>query len=120
MKHCFTLKCCNHHIAIADLSTDFYSGTPSQLYLSRINVPGDHIGQGFGRTLMHQVLDAADDEAITLALELNPTYGLSFDQLEAWYRRLGFEYDDNMISVMVRNPLHLFPIITNTLSPYYS
>lgn len=72
--------------SIVDLSPE-HDG----LLLNRINVPKTQRGKGNARKLVSQVLADADAERVTLYLWIQPSGGLDFDQLEAWYRRLGFE-----------------------------
>lgn len=60
------------------------------MLLTRINVPREHRGKGHARALLKRILDDADNEGVTLWLEISPSDGLDYDQLEAWYRRRGF------------------------------
>lgn len=66
-------------------------------------------GQGYGRLLMAEVLADADREGVTLCLEILPDHpafgGLTYEQLEAWYMRLGFVWNDEgfMIRPNVRS-----------------
>lgn len=83
MKSCYVIK---EHRAIADLC-DYYG---KGLILTRINVPKASRGRGVARQLLATILADADRENVTLFLEISPSDGLSFSQLEAWYKRHGF------------------------------
>lgn len=72
--------------SIADLC-DYYG---RGLLLTRINVPKASRGQGHARALLERILDDADRERVTIFLEISPSDGLNFAQLEAWYLRHGF------------------------------
>lgn len=72
--------------SIVDLC-DYYG---KGLIITRVNVPHERRGQGHGRALMQRVCAAADATRTTLYLEILPSGGLDYDQLEAWYSRLGF------------------------------
>lgn len=77
--------------SIADLCD--YDGRG--MLLTRINVPKAARGRGHARRLLDRILEDADHFRVTLFLEISPSDGLDFDQLEAWYMRHGFErYDD--------------------------
>lgn len=85
MKTCYVIK---EVWAIADLVS------PGELMphwtITRINVPVDHRGHGYGRQLLQMIIDDADQESITLALEPSPSDGLDYDQLVNWYARHDF------------------------------
>ena len=73
--------------------------------ISRINVPRENRGKGYGSQLLRQVLDIADQEKIRLYLEIAPSDGLNYEQLEAWYKRYGFVWHPRYPnSIMVRYP----------------
>ena len=72
--------------SIADVCTVFQGG----LTITRINVPKAHRGQGHARKLLAEILTDADREGVVLLLEISPSDGLSWSQLEAWYTRHGF------------------------------
>lgn len=61
------------------------------LMITRINVPEPHRGKGIGHKLLTQCCADADMLGITLWLEIQSSDGLSYDQLEAWYKRHGFK-----------------------------
>ena len=84
MKSCYVDKATR---SIADLC-DYYG---QGLLLTRINVPKASRGQGHARKLLARILADADAEGIALFLEISPSDGLSFAQLEAWYLRHGFK-----------------------------
>lgn len=79
--------------AIADLSTPGAFGDIPGYVVNRINVPVSHRGRGHGRELLREICRDADSEGATLYLCINPTGPLDHDQLDAWYRRYGFEDD---------------------------
>jgi ribosomal protein S18 acetylase RimI-like enzyme len=58
--------------------------------ISRINVPREHRGKGYGSQLLTQILADADKENAELWLEVSPSDGLSYSQLVTWYERYGF------------------------------
>lgn len=73
--------------SIADL--DEYYGIGWQI--TRINVPEKYRGQGIASQLLRDIIAEADREQVRLYLEIVPTGGLNYDQLDAWYRRHGFK-----------------------------
>ena len=60
--------------------------------ISKIEVPPELRGRGFGRQLLAAVCDAADgaNVTITLTVERYSRSGLHKQVLRAWYRRMGF------------------------------
>jgi hypothetical protein len=40
---------------------------------------------------MRRVLEDADNEGVTLFLDIVPSTGMQYDELRAWYVRLGFK-----------------------------
>lgn len=103
MKTCFMLEIEPGRAAIADLVSGRDMGLPpGTLILTRINVPVQCRGKGHGSYLLQTVLDAADAEQVTLALEVMPSGDLSFAQLELWYERHGFKYGQH--GLMWRKP----------------
>ena len=94
MKTCFV----NYdHRAIVDLCP-YEDG----LIITRINVPELSRGKGIGSALLNEVLREADKTNTTLYLEILSSGPLSYDQLEAWYKRHGFK--GNML--YIRKPNH--------------
>lgn len=77
--------------------------------VTRIIVAEANQGRGVGRALMARLLKAADEEKITLYLEVNP-YGLiDREGLERWYERCEFRkealwLDGDLITLYVRRP----------------
>lgn len=73
-------------------------------------------GQGIARNLMKLVLEEADEEGVTLLLAVCAPYGhgrpsdskagLYYEDLRAWYARLGFEpwLTDETGRGMIRHP----------------
>lgn len=75
-------------IAVLDY-TEYYA--PDAWYITRINVPRAHRGKGLGTKLLDSFLKDADEFKKTVWLEIQPSDGLSYDELEAWYLRHGFK-----------------------------
>ena len=72
--------------SIADLC-DYYG---KGMLLTRINVPQPVRGRGHARDLLARILRDADEEGVTLYLEILPSGGLTYYELEGWYLRAGF------------------------------
>lgn len=77
------------HRGIADLVkpgelTDYWT-------ITRINIPAEHRGHGYGSDLLRRILADADEEGVILALEVFPSGPLDYDVLEQWYGRYGFQ-----------------------------
>lgn len=81
------VKLSGTRIAIADL-VDYYGRGK---IITRINVPAEFRGKGHGTALLKQIIEDADREKIALYLEIQSSDGLSYDELEAWYKRHGFK-----------------------------
>lgn len=60
--------------------------------ITRINVPREARGHGYGRQLLKQACDMADTLGVDLLLEPMPYADcpLSLEELTAWYERNGF------------------------------
>ncbi len=56
---------------------------------------------------MEEILFDADREGATMALTIAPSDGLSFEQLKAWYERLGFGIINSEAGIMIRPPVGL-------------
>lgn len=74
-------------LAVLDMSDYYGEGK----IITRINVPEKFRGKGYGRQLLKQATDWADENGITLWLEINPYGQMTYDELEAWYKRNGFK-----------------------------
>lgn len=74
-------------LAVLDFSDYYKDG----LIITRINVPAKYRGQGHGSNMLRELCAKADAEGITLWLEINPYGDMTYEQLEAWYRRYGFK-----------------------------
>lgn len=59
-------------------------------YVTRINVPRAHRGKKLGSQLLDRCLALADKEKKIVWLEIQPSDGLNYNELEAWYLRHGF------------------------------
>lgn len=75
--------------AIADV---YWNGMLEGWIIHRINVPAPARGKGHGTTLLKQICGDADAEGLTLMLAPEPSGGLEYADLVAWYRRYGFEF----------------------------
>ena len=82
------------HLGIADLvrlnKSDLGFDLENTWLLTRINVPVKHRGHGYASNLLRRVLADADKEGANLVLEINPSDGLSKEELERWFYRYGF------------------------------
>jgi ribosomal protein S18 acetylase RimI-like enzyme len=76
-------------LAVLDLTPYQHNGQPGYL-LTRINVPVQHRGLGYGTMLLLECLQSADAEGAVIVLEISPSDGLNFEELGAWYTRYGF------------------------------
>lgn len=86
MKSCYYRKLDGLSLAVLD-NCDYYG---DGRIITRINVPKKYRGQGHGTALLKECIADADKEGITLWLEIAESGGLSYDELEAWYKRHGF------------------------------
>lgn len=84
MKNCYVDE---EHISIADLC-DYYG---KGLVITRINVPSQYRGNGYGSALLKQIVKDADTDRVSLFLEILPSGGLNYTQLKSWYGRYGFQ-----------------------------
>jgi ribosomal protein S18 acetylase RimI-like enzyme len=94
IKNCFYTKLGGMNIAIADI-VPYMRG----YIITRINVPSQYRGQGYGRELLLQILEEADKHDLPLYLEVSPSGGLDYLDLVAWYTRHGFR---QKMGIMVR------------------
>lgn len=70
-------------------------------------MPKTHRGRGIARSLMDEVLADADQEGTTLCLNINAYGDMSWEELEAWYLRLGFSWlpgEPLMVRLCAENP----------------
>lgn len=66
--------------------------------LTDIFVPWNDQGKGIGRDLMREVLEWADSQNVDVCLSIAPSGGkMDHEALEAWYRRVGFEWDSHIL-----------------------
>lgn len=100
MKTCYVMRLGPIHGAIADLIKPGEI-TPSWT-ISRINVPEEYRGHGYGSELLRMILDDADLEQVALELEVEPSGPLNYHDLQAWYERYGFVRQSN--GYMKRRP----------------
>jgi GNAT superfamily N-acetyltransferase len=85
MKTCYVI---GHARAIADLVRP--GELTSGWTITRINVPREHRGLGYGSVLLEVIITDADSEGVDLWLEISPSDGLDYNELHAWYCRHGF------------------------------
>lgn len=106
MKDCYMGEIVDNHAPEVDLLPGYEMGLgESSRVVSRVITPRRLRKQGRARDLMQEVLRDADAEGITLWLEINPYGEMNYEALEAWYKRLGFQWHDS-INLMVRRPRH--------------
>lgn len=86
LKTCYITRLSPVRIAILDCC-DYYG---LGYIITRINVPKDFRGAGHASALLRQCTDAADSEHVRLFLEISPSDGLNYEQLEQFYMRHGF------------------------------
>jgi ribosomal protein S18 acetylase RimI-like enzyme len=98
MRNCFLDY---EHRAIADL-TNLGEVVPGTMTITRINVPEEHRGRGFGTKLLVRILDEADSEHVHLSLLVVPSGPLDYDALVSWYERHGFRQSERYPVFMVR------------------
>ena len=91
MQHTYFVHTSAVTIAIADLS-EIEDGVWE---VNRLNVPRHQQGMGYGKRLIQRVCKAADDEGVTLRLNVNPYGSLDRDALVAWYERYGFVVEED-------------------------
>ncbi len=63
--------------------------------ITRINIPEQFRGNGYGTALLQRILDDADDDGVILQLEVSPSGPLNYLQLVRWYSRHGFRHRPN-------------------------
>jgi GNAT superfamily N-acetyltransferase len=85
MKTAYYHQCDSRYLAIVDLIE--LDGT---MVISRINVPAPHRSKGIGNLLLNEVIADADKTNTLLVLDISPSDGLNFEQLEKWYTSKGF------------------------------
>jgi predicted N-acetyltransferase YhbS len=79
-----------------DIDESSVNGNPNTYVVNRVSVPQripSNRGQGIASRLFADVCAEADRQGITLILMIHPdgsTGSLTYPQLVAWYRRLGF------------------------------
>lgn len=95
---------------IPHVSTDAVAVGDAEVRIEGLEVAQEHRGTGLGKRIMQVVISLADHYGVTLSLQPNSPQGmwpnydnaLNQDDLTDWYRRLGFEYNDN--GFMFRQP----------------
>lgn len=97
MKSAYYIRLSPLRIAILD-NCDYYN---MGRIITRINVPRDYRGKGHARELLRQICADADLEQVNLWLEISPSDGLDYAQLEAWYLRHSFK---NLGGIYRRKP----------------
>jgi hypothetical protein len=88
MQNCYYRKLSPYKLAISDLC-DYYN---KGMLITRINVPKEFRGKGVGSEILKDIIRDSDKDKIVLFLEIQPSDGLNFKQLEDWYIRYGFKY----------------------------
>lgn len=99
-RNCFFEQLSDTRISIADICEYENLGW----IITRINVPAEFRGTGAGTRLLKQITDDADEHGVTLWLEISPSDGLNYEELEAWYKRHGFRWYRGSFGIMRRRP----------------
>ena len=86
VKDSYYIRLDSIYVAVLDTS-DYEDGR----VINRINTPVKFRGKGYGSKLLSKVVKEADKYKTPLYLEILPSGGLSYQQLEAWYTRYGFK-----------------------------
>lgn len=85
-----------------DLNVFQYPGQQPAVMLTRIKVPEQIRGKGYGSQALKRLTDAADGLKVPIWLTINPYGPLDYEQLKAWYMRYGWtEHEEG---VFVRWP----------------
>jgi ribosomal protein S18 acetylase RimI-like enzyme len=92
-------------VNLVSLDLVFDPDEPDDLvYITRIVVPKALRGQGYGSMVLERACRDADNEGVTLHLQVEASGGMTDDELILWYRRYGFEIWKNQKKYMVRPP----------------
>ena len=83
--------------SIADLNV-IDSG---EYLITRINVPSSSRGKGIGSIILDEICLDADENGVTLKLEVIPSGGLTFHDLTRWYERRGFKSDERKFGMLM-------------------
>ncbi len=100
MKTCYSKILSPVRLAVLDVSPA-YGGDgmdPNGYIINRVNTPRDFRGKGHAQELMRRCLADADAKGITLYLWINAYGDMSTEQLDAWFKRLGFVVSDGLYS----------------------
>jgi GNAT superfamily N-acetyltransferase len=81
----------NRYLISIDLSPNINDKSVSSAILNRVFTPPKLRGKGHAREAMGKMLQLADDLGITIYLDINPYGDMDYQQLEDWYKRLGFK-----------------------------
>lgn len=100
MHSSYYLKLDDVSLAVVD-TTDYYG---HGVIITRVNVPRKHRGQGVGTKILKMLLADADKHGVTLWLEISASDGLTWEQLEAWYKKHGFKWWRGQGGIMRRKP----------------
>jgi len=102
--------------SIADTFDGALVGLPGVTWISRINVAESQRGKGVGSQLLRQICDAADDEGVTLGLEISSSGPLSNEKLEHWYSAHGFQFVE--LPIPETKPSQVYPCWVRTPLPH--
>jgi hypothetical protein len=72
--------------------------------LTRVHTTSKVRGKGLAKRAMALALADADEDHVSLWLEINPYGPMSYEQLAEWYIRLGFGWSARHDGLMVRRP----------------
>lgn len=98
MKNTYIINCSKFRIAIGDLH-EFEDG----FWITRLNVPLEFRGQGFGRQLINLILSDADKFGATLYLQVSSSGELDNTDISKWYSRNGF-VESSLETFQIRRP----------------
>ena len=87
MKSCYTKLLSPVRLAVLD-NCDYYG---IGRIITRVNVPKEFRGKGVASQLLDECCKDADNEQVILYLEIYPSDGLGYDELEAFYMRRNFK-----------------------------
>lgn len=79
-------RCGDLHLAVLDVT----HVEPGVYMVNRINTPALWRGKGIASAMLKACCREADRLGITLILSINPSDGLGYKDLLAWYGRHGF------------------------------
>jgi len=92
---------CYFHKATRSIA-DLISVDSGEYLLTRVNVPDKYRNAGIGSRILDEICKDADENGVTLVLEVVPSGGLTFHDLVRWYERRGFESDERKFGMLMK------------------